>query len=227
MGSVDARFIIEAMNAGADVLRLAIGRFQASGALAHLPLRFFLFFTHAGVFLLKAVVVVPLPASQKRAILHLIRGLISCMSRASMDPRHPAVRNSTALDGLLKRIYRDQEIQTPAITRPTSPGIGESAELNIRSELYTEPSKVHNNGFPAFLGTGESPFVPERPLQELAADMDAVFGPEQDCPDIHVPLNGEHNDNNSSTMPSSDVFASLFNYDDRDFWGGFTPVPFE
>jgi len=31
MGSVDARFIIEAMNAAADVLRLAIGRFQPSG----------------------------------------------------------------------------------------------------------------------------------------------------------------------------------------------------
>lgn len=144
-----------------------------------------------------------------------------------MDPRHPAVRNSSALDGLLKRIYRDQDMQTPAVTRPASPGIDQATGLSIRPEMPAEASKAHENALPAFLGTGESPFVAERPLQELAADIDAIFGVEPDCPDIYVPLSSEHNDNNLPTMPAPDVFASLFNYDDREFWGGFTPMPFE
>ena len=199
-------------------------------ALAHLPLRFFLFFTHAGVFLLKAVVVVPLPSSQKRAILHLIRGLIKCMSKASTDPRHPAVRNSSALDGLLRRIYRDQDIQTPVATRPTSPGINQSSGPGAYSEVSAHPSKPGLNGdatMGVFLGTGESPFVAERPLQELAADIDTVFGLDRDCPNINMPLTSEHNANNLFTMPSPDVFALLFNYDERELWGGLTQMPFE
>lgn len=174
--------------------------------------------------------VVPLPSSQKRAILHLISGLIKCMSKSSMDPRHPAVRNSTALEGLLKRIYRDQDIQTPIDTRPASPGIHDPSGHGARSDLRFETSRPGPNGDiapGAFLGTGESPFVAERPLQELAADMDAVFGLDETLPMAGVPLTSEHIDNNIPTMPSPDVFASLFNYDDRDFWGGLTQLPSE
>lgn len=152
------------------------------------------------------------------------------MSKASTDPRHPAVRNSSALDGLVKRIYRDQDIQTPAATRPTSPGIHEPSGFSIRSDLPVEASKQGSNGDiepGAFLGTGESPFVAERPLQELAADIDAVFGLEQDFPVSNVPLTNDHPGNNIPTMPSPDVFASLFNYDEREFWGGLTQLPFE
>ncbi|OQV04997.1 Fungal specific transcription factor domain-containing protein [Cladophialophora immunda] len=226
MGSVDARFIIEAMNAGADVLRLAVGRFQPSGALAYLPLRFFLFFSHAGVFLLKAAMIVPLPPSQKRAIIHLIRGLIKCMSMASSDHRHPAVRNSSALDGLLRRIYRDHDIQTPAVTCPSSPGIDSSGPITNSTEAAaatkTRPS---DTDLPTFLGNRESPFVAERPLQELAADIDAIFGLETDNLDFSLPPNTENTSNDLPTIvPASDIFTSLFNYDDREFWGGFTPM---
>jgi hypothetical protein len=56
-GSVDARYIIQAVDAASDILRIAIGRFVGS-QLTNLPLRFFLFFTHAGVFLLKVLIVV-------------------------------------------------------------------------------------------------------------------------------------------------------------------------
>ncbi|KIW77638.1 hypothetical protein Z517_07470 [Fonsecaea pedrosoi CBS 271.37] len=226
MGSVDARFIVEAMNAGADVLRLAIGRFQPSGALAYLPLRFFHFFTHAGVFLLKAAVIVPLPPSQKRAILHLIRGLIKCMSTVSSDHRHPAIRNSSALDGLLKRIYRDHDIQTPVVTCPSSPGVAPSGPAasstvpGVTTKLRPSETDLH-----AFLGNRESPFVAERPLQELAADIDASFGQETDSLDISLPLGTESAAHGLPPLvPASDIFTSLFNYDDREFWGAFTPT---
>jgi hypothetical protein len=193
--------------------------------LGYLPLRFFLFFTHAGVFLLKAVVIVPLPPSQKRAILHLIRGLIKCMSMASSDPKHPAVRNSAALDALLKRIYREYEMQTPAVTRPTSPGTGSNnpaAHSAAPAAVFDE--HCNEISVPTFLGTGESPFVAERPLRELAADIDAVFGLEPSDPYIAAPLTTENSSNEFTAVPTSDIFASLFNYDDRDFWGAFTPM---
>lgn len=226
MGSVDARFIIEAMNAAADVLRLAMGRFQPSGALGYLPLRFFLFFSHAGVFLLKAAVIVPLPPSQKRAILHLIRAIIRCMSMASSDTRHPAVRNSSALDGLLRRIYRDHDMQTPTATYPSSPVMAPAGHIAHSTESVSgSKSRPNDTDLPTFLGSRESPFVAERPLQELAADIDAIFGLEPGNSDMTGPLTTDHTSNELPTIvPGSDVFASLFNYDDRTFWEGFTPM---
>ncbi len=192
-------------------------------------MRFFLFFSHAGVFLLKAAVIVPLPPSQKRAILHLIRALISCMSMASSDPRHPAVRNSSALDGLLRRIYRDHDIQTPAVTYSPSTGVNRSGpSANSTDPAVASRSRPSDTDLPTFLGSHESPFVAERPLQQLAADIDAVFGVEQGHPDITVPLAAENTSNDLPTIaPASDIFASLFNYDDRDFWDGFTPMAFD
>lgn len=147
------------------------------------------------------------------------------MSVASSDPRHPAVRNSSALDGLLRRIYRDHDIQTPAITRPASPGIGSADPIaNVTDPAVVSRPRSSDNALPTFLGSGESPFVAERPLQELAADIDAVFGVEPGHPEINVPLTTENTSNDPLAIPASDIFASLFNYDDRDFWGGFTPM---
>lgn len=230
MGSVDARFIIEAMNAGADILRLAISRFQAPGALACLPLRFFLFFTHAGVFLLKLVTVVPLPASQKRAIFHLVRGLVKCMSTASSDPKHPATRNSSALDRLLRRIHGDHDLQTPyTATRPASPRLNGSGAIYDPSSVYTttvqESRPSGSTALPAILGgSSEVPFIAERPLQDLAADIDAVYGLDPENLDFLTPLNVNPASDDLQNLPTSDVFASLFNYDDRDFWGSFNPM---
>lgn len=147
------------------------------------------------------------------------------MSIASSDPRHPAVRNSSALDGLLRRIYRDHDIQTPAITRPASPGVGSAEPIaNVAEPAIVSRPRSSDNTLPTFLGNGESPFVAERPLQQLAADIDAVFGLEPGNPEISIPLTTENSGNDAPAMPTSDIFASLFNYDDRDFWGGFTPM---
>lgn len=218
MGSVDARFIIEAINSAADILRLAIDRLYTSGALRYLPLRFFLILTHAGVFLLKAVSVCPLPPSQRRAIFHLIRGLIKAMATASSDAKHPAVRNSSALDRLLRRIHRDHRDagESADPTRPTSP-----------SNLDGNMGGLHNTAtpFPMVLGGGvEAPFVAELPLPELAADIDAAFGLPELNNSMTMPPESRNMDFDPPSMPASDIFASLFNYDDRDFWGEYAPA---
>ncbi|KAK5061941.1 hypothetical protein LTR44_003316 [Exophiala sp. CCFEE 6388] len=222
MGCVDARFIIEAINAAADILRLAIGRLQPSKALSYLPLRYFLYFCHAGVFLLKAAIIVPLPPSQKRAILRLIRALIKCMSTASSDPRHPGVRYSFALERLLGRIYRNQELQSLGVTRPPSPRMG--TDMNVNS---TEPANInsrnHGRDLSPLLGSKESPFVAERPLQDLAADIDALFDFAPDDPGVNLQLPAGDSDL-SAILPSSDIFAPLFSNYDQDFWEPFTPT---
>jgi hypothetical protein len=55
MGSPDAKFILEAIDAAADLLRICTDRLHPQGVLQFLPWRYFLYFAYAGVFLLKAV----------------------------------------------------------------------------------------------------------------------------------------------------------------------------
>ncbi|KIW95036.1 uncharacterized protein Z519_03617 [Cladophialophora bantiana CBS 173.52] len=86
-------------------------------------------------------------------------------------------------------------------------------------------SRPSDTDLPTFLGSRESPFVAERPLQELAADIDAIFGLDPDNLDVILPLTAENTGHDLPTiMPASDIFMSLFNYDDREFWGGLTPT---
>lgn len=185
-------------------------------ALSYLPLRFFLYFSHAGVFLLKAAVIVPLPASQKRAILRLIRALTKCMATASSDPKHPGVRYSSALHSLLGRIYRDQDLQTPSLTRPSSPRPTADTSLNwsdsMSNNLLASIGESENS-LPALLGNRESSFVPEQPFQGLASDIDALFGLASE----ESPLNS----GGGGPLPS-EPFVSLFGNYDREFWEPFT-----
>lgn len=186
----------------------------------YLPLRFFLYFSHAGVFLLKAAVIVPLPPSQKRATLRLIRALTRCMSTASSDPKHPGVRYSSALDSLLGRIYRDQDLQTPAPTHPPSPGRDSDAGANWTESMVVNPPPGQDD-LPALLRSTESAFVAERPFRDLAADIDALFGlaPDDDSIDLQPAAD---NIDLSGILPPCDSFASLFSSDDRGFWQQFT-----
>lgn len=55
MGSPDAKFILEAIDAAADLLRIVVEKLHPQGVLQFLPWRYFLYFAYAGVFLLKAV----------------------------------------------------------------------------------------------------------------------------------------------------------------------------
>jgi len=96
--------------------------------------------------------------------------------------------------------------------------------MNVNS---TEPAiintRIHGNNLSPLLGSKESPFVAERPLQDLAADIDALFDFEPDDPGVD--LQGVVGDSDLSTiLPSSDIFAPLFSNYDQDFWEPFTPT---
>ncbi|KAL1412259.1 hypothetical protein Q8F55_000002 [Vanrija albida] len=217
MGCSDARFIVEAVDAAADVLRLAIGRLHPSGAFSSLPLRYFLFFNHAGVFLLKASVIVPLPQSQKRTILHLVRTLTKNMSSASLDPNHPAVRYSSALRSLLGRVCRDQDLQSPGSTRPSSPRPRQASPVD-QAHAYPDLSSI--------LGSMETSFVPERPFHNVAAEMDLLLGlPPGDVSFNLTPTAAEGD--LSGLLPPSDPFASFFSNEDGHLWEAISSTDME
>ncbi len=83
-----------------------------------------------------------------------------------------------------------------------------------------------NNQLSDLLRSKESPFVAERPLQDLAADIDALFdlapdgGPDVD---LQQQLGAETPGDLSTVLPSSDIFAPLFSNYDQGFWEPFTP----
>jgi hypothetical protein len=77
------------------------------------------------------------------------------------------------------------------------------------------------NDLPALLGSRESAFVAERPFQDLAADIDALFGLAPDAAGIDLQPAADSSDL-SGILPPCDPFASLFSNDDREFWEQFT-----
>jgi hypothetical protein len=79
------------------------------------------------------------------------------------------------------------------------------------------------NDLQTVLGSRES-FVAERPFQDLAADMEALYGLESTA-DLLQPV-VESNDL-SALLPSSGPFAALFSADDREFWELFTSANFD
>lgn len=166
----------------------------------------------------------PLPPLQKRAILRLMRALIKSMSTASSDPKHPGVRYSSALDRLLGLVYRNQANQTPAITRPPSPRMGTAtgAAGNSTDAAVGSPRNGEYD-LSALLGSKESPFVAERPLQDLATDIDAFFDYAPDDPGVGMGMPVQGGDL-SAILPSSDIFAPLFGNYEAEFWQPFTPT---
>lgn len=79
------------------------------------------------------------------------------------------------------------------------------------------------NDLQTLLGSRES-FVAERPFQDLAADIEALYGLESTA-DLLQPV-VESNDL-SSHLPSSGPFAALFSADDREFWDLFTSANYD
>lgn len=159
---------------------------------------------------------VPLPQSQKRTILHLVRTLTKSMSSASLDPNHPAVRYSAALRSLLGRVCRDQDVQSPGSTRPSSPR--RQATPVDQAHAYPDLSSI--------LGSIETPFVPERPFHNVAAEIDLLLGLAPVDVSINpTPTSGEGA--LTGLLPPSDPFASFFSNEDGHLWEAISSTDME
>lgn len=186
---------------------------------------------HAGVFLLKASVVVPLPSPQKRAILRLIYTLTKGLSTLATHKHHPGARHSAALARLLQKVHHDLDLQSPNPTRAPSPAAVPPLDeemLGNRTHLF---GLGGNSGLPGLqLGNNVdlSPFIAERPFQDLAAEMDAQLGSQLNFASSQGTF-GQENQNqqqqqqstSAATLAPADPLASLFNGDESGFWETF------
>lgn len=181
---------------------------------------------HAGVFLLKASVVVPLPSPQKRAILRLIYALTKGLSTLATHKHHPGARHSAALARLLQKVHHDLDLQSPNPTRAPSPTFMPPLHETIfgnRPEPYMHGNTNGLFGLSSGQNAGLTPFVAERPFQDLAAEMDAQLG---DQLNFSVHNTAFMRDNrqqsaSSATLAPADPLASLFNGDESGFWETF------
>ncbi|KAM0754657.1 hypothetical protein T439DRAFT_118591 [Meredithblackwellia eburnea MCA 4105] len=141
VASPDAKFILEAIDAAADLLRLVTDRLHPGGALPFLPWRFFMMFSYAGVFLLKAVYVEAVAPLDRTVIVRLLKRLIFVLACASTDEQHPGVRYARLLNGLLRAFSQGQESMsatrapTPARRNSLSEGQGLQSGSNGNSMM--------------------------------------------------------------------------------------------
>ncbi|KDQ49197.1 hypothetical protein JAAARDRAFT_43035 [Jaapia argillacea MUCL 33604] len=108
-GSPDAKFILEGINAATELVKICTDRLHPGGALPYLPYRFYLFFSYAAVFLLKAVFIGAIVADDQPETLALLKRLIVCLACASTDEQHPGVRYARLLNGLLRTFSRGRD----------------------------------------------------------------------------------------------------------------------
>ncbi|KLO12871.1 hypothetical protein SCHPADRAFT_928922 [Schizopora paradoxa] len=118
MGSPDARFILEAIDAATDLLKICVDKLHPSNTLSYLPWRFFLYFSYAGVFLLKAVFVGAVVPQDQGNIVQLIKKVIMCLAYASSDEHHSGVRYARLLNGLLRVFSRGVDGVTSQLSTP-------------------------------------------------------------------------------------------------------------
>ncbi|KAI5118828.1 hypothetical protein M0805_009406 [Coniferiporia weirii] len=136
MGSPDARFILEAIDAATELLHICVERLHPSGAMSYLPWRFFLYFQYAGVFLLKAVFVGAVVPQDQRAIVQLIKKVILCLACASPDEQHSGVRYARLLNGLLRVFSRGVDGVASQVGTPKRRAL---AELPAESSSASTP----------------------------------------------------------------------------------------
>jgi hypothetical protein len=167
-----------------------------------------------------------LPSPQKRAILRLIYTLTKGLSTLATHKHHPGARHSAALARLLQKVHHDLDLQSPNPTRAPSPALVPPLDEDMfgnRSQPFTNGSV---NGLPGLaLGNNAdlSPFIAERPFQDLAAEMDAQLGDQLNFSVNNGTFLGDTRQPNpsSATLAPADPLASLFNGDESGFWETF------
>ncbi|KAH8107514.1 hypothetical protein DFH11DRAFT_1732247 [Phellopilus nigrolimitatus] len=141
MGSPDARFILEAIDACYELLHICVERLHPSGAMSYLPWRFFLYFQYAGVFLLKAVFVGAVVPQDQRAIIQLVKKVIVYLACAvNSDESHSGMRYARLLNGLLRVFSRGLDGVTSQVSTP---------KRHMLSELPPAPMPPSSGATPA------------------------------------------------------------------------------
>lgn len=133
MGSPDLKFILEAIVAASDLIKIAVDRMYPRGALKHLPWRYYALLSYSSVFLIKACAASAVVEHDRPPIILLLKRLIAALATSSSDDQHPGVRYARLLSCLLKTVAREGE--SVSITRPSSPKMGGDEAMVIDGSL--------------------------------------------------------------------------------------------
>ncbi|KAH6644080.1 hypothetical protein C7974DRAFT_371236 [Boeremia exigua] len=173
----DARFIYEGLDAAKAILTTVNNFVSPETSLRFMPLRYFLYLVHAGVFLYRARCTGVISGDEDRAIRNMIQETISRMQRSAVGVeagiQHPGSRYSQLLKLLWAKVPRKDKSSRSAFRHP-----GTSVASNA----------VDHNGFPvppptgttaqsprtSSVGTGESPALTEQMGDFGWTDLSAV-----------------------------------------------------
>ncbi|KAF8896935.1 hypothetical protein CPB85DRAFT_1328559 [Mucidula mucida] len=128
LGGPDAKFILEGIDAATELLKICVNRLHPNVGLSFLPWRFFLFFSYAAVFLLKALFIDAIVTSDQPSTVRLLKHLIVCLSTDSL---HPGARYARLLNGLLKTFCQGKDYYSE--TRCASPSPQMDIEMGQQS----------------------------------------------------------------------------------------------
>ncbi|KAL1656265.1 hypothetical protein SLS61_001339 [Didymella pomorum] len=173
----DARFIYEGLDAAKAILTTVNNFVSPETSLRFMPLRYYLYLVHAGVFLYRARCTGVISGDEDRAIRAMINETVSRLQRSAVGVeagiQHPGSRYSQLLKLLWAKVPRKDKSSRSAFRHP-----GTSVASN----------PVDQNGFPvppstgttaqsprtSSVGTGESPALTEQMGDFGWTDLGAV-----------------------------------------------------
>src|SRR5690242_11893357 len=173
----DARFIYEGLDAAKAILTTVNNFVSPETCLRFMPLRYYLYLVHAGVFLYRARCTGVISGDEDRAIRAMINETVSRLERSAVGvetgTQHPGSRYSQLLRLLWAKVPRKDKSSRSAFRHP-----GTSVASN----------PVDQNGFPvppststtaqsprtSSVGTGESPALTEQMGDFGWTDLGAV-----------------------------------------------------
>lgn len=107
MANPDAKFIIEAKIAAVKILSSCADNLRTYGAMAYLPARYYGYFSHSAVFLIKILFTGAVNFEEQKEILDLIGRVITCFCEEfkGLDRYHPLIRCARQLRILLQTLW--------------------------------------------------------------------------------------------------------------------------
>jgi hypothetical protein len=196
----DARFIYEGLDAAKAILTTVNNFVDPERSLRFMPLRYYLYLVHAGVFLYRARCTGVISGDEDRAIRAMINETVVRLHRSSVGYetgiQHPGSRYSQLLKLLWAKVPRKDKSARSSFRHPGT---------------HVASNPVDSNGFPhppaqqsprtSSVGTGESPALTEQMGDFGWTDLNAVGD---------FAMHG----NNGVQGPS----------DDNALWNGFLPL---
>ena len=173
----DARFIYEGLDAAKAILTTVNNFVSPETSLRFMPLRYFLYLVHAGVFLYRARCTGVISGDEDRAIRAMINETVLRLQRSAVGAetgtQHPGSRYSQLLKLLWAKVPRKDKSSRSAFRHPGTSVASNPMDSNgfpVPPSASTAAQSPHTSS----VGTGESPALTEQMGDFGWTDLSAV-----------------------------------------------------